>query len=68
MALTRTQLDRALCSTPGCTHEDHSLLYLGAQCHPRAKTFTVAYAAATGKIVCRCAVCDELVAAIAVKD
>jgi hypothetical protein len=61
--LTRAFLDKAVCSTPGCT-ETHEL-YLHASCHLRANV-TVRYEA--GVLIVACAACDKTVATIAVAE
>jgi hypothetical protein len=65
MMLTRTQLDRAQCSTPGCTHEDHREMFLHAKCHLDAG-LTVAYNLATGSMLLRCIECGRPIAEVAV--
>ena len=64
--LNRSQLDGQKCSVPGCTHEDHRLLYLHGRCHPGAGN-EVAYDMVQGAIIIRCKRCKELVAEIAVE-
>jgi hypothetical protein len=63
--LTRAMLDRTQCATPGCTHEDHRLIYLHSACHPSVGC-RVAYDMARGVVVVRCRRCAKLVAEIAV--
>lgn len=64
MALTTTELDRASCSTPGCTatHED---LYFHAKCHPKKGT-SVRYLHGKGVVVITCKQCGALIVEVAV--
>lgn len=65
MPQTRYDLDRAQCGTPGCTHEDHSEMFLHSACHPRAG-HRVSYHLITGTLEIRCRICHQLAAEIAV--
>ena len=64
MALTRKELDRMQCGTPGC-EEEHSVLFFHAACHPGAGTWA-RYEA--GEVTVECARCRQVVAVIAVAD
>lgn len=63
--LTAADLDRAQCSAPGCTHEDHTYLFLHNRCHPRAGS-NVAYNMITKTLTVRCRHCERFSAEIAV--
>lgn len=63
--LTRVELDRAQCATPGCTHEDHSELFLHARCHMNAG-LQVSYSLVTGTLKIACLTCDTPIAVVAV--
>ena len=63
--LTRAVLDRAQCSVPGCTHEDHSQMFVHGSCHPRAG-LVASYHLARGSLALYCKQCSKLVAEIAV--
>jgi hypothetical protein len=65
--LTRHQLDRAKCAVPGCTHEDHRLLYFVARCHPSAKVHA-AYDLVAGVMQVTCGKCKRPVATIKVAE
>lgn len=64
MALTRVELDKGGCETPGCRH-DHTVLYLHGRCHQSAGQ-RVSYDKRTGNVRVVCRRCDELVVEIAV--
>lgn len=64
MSITRKELDRAGCGTPGCSH-DHSVVYFHGKCHLSAPV-EASYEKATGEIVMRCARCQELIVRVAV--
>ena len=62
--LTQAVLDRTHCETPGCTCDD-SVIFLSAQCHPRAGA-VAAYHKATGTMRLQCRVCALVIAEIEV--
>ncbi len=64
MSLTRKELDRAGCDTPGCGH-DHTITHFHGRCHPNA-CVSAAYDKRTGEITIRCARCEQLIAHVAV--
>ncbi len=66
MTLTRVVLDKMGCATPFCGH-DHSILYLHAQCHPRAK-LDARYVKDDGVLILTCAVCQKETARVAVEN
>ena len=63
MVLSRVELDKAQCTVPGCSHQDHDSLFLNARCHPRQGT-EVEYR--EGILYIRCQVCKEMVTEILV--
>jgi hypothetical protein len=62
--LTQRDLDGEGCGIADCGH-DHSILWLYAECHPRAG-LTVAYVKATGGLLVSCKQCTKVVAQIEV--
>lgn len=62
--LTREDLDATGCGNPGCTH-DHTVLFLGTNCHPQAG-LNVSYDKRTGRLCVTCRRCDAPAAEIAV--
>jgi hypothetical protein len=62
--MTKEDLDRARCSTPGCA-EEHGPLYLKGMCHPYAGN-QVAYE--EGTLTISCHRCMKPIAQIAVKE
>lgn len=64
MALTRVELDKGGCETPGCGH-DHTVLFLYSRCHQSAGQ-RVSYDKRTGNVRVVCRRCDSLVVEIAV--
>jgi len=64
MALTRNELGKMGCGTPGCDH-DHSVVYLNQRCHPSAATWA-SYNKRTGNLTIACAECEKPIAEIAV--
>lgn len=63
--LTQRDLDNAACGMPGCTHEDHSEVWLHGRCHMSAGT-CVMYRRGTGVIVISCRQCGAFINAIEV--
>lgn len=66
--LTTGDLDQMQCGNPDCTHEAHDTepMYLHAVCH-MDEALTVAYDRGRGALLIHCAVCDQFVAAVAVR-
>jgi hypothetical protein len=62
--VTQLDLDPMGCGTPDCGH-DHSILFMHAQCHPKAG-LEVAYHKALGALICRCNACKGEVSRVAV--
>lgn len=63
--LTRADLDRGQCESPGCDHSSHGPLALSGRCHPRAAV-EVWYDAAEGTLTLRCHRCQLAVSRVAV--
>jgi hypothetical protein len=63
--LTRQQLDRLGCDTPGCDHTAHDGLILHSNCHPDTPTWAE-YNANAGTLTIRCAECNHRIVRIAV--
>lgn len=71
MLMTQQQLSQARCSTPGCDHADHPMLFLHSWCHPEAGV-DACYHITTGILQITCNecggyICDVLVAPAAVQ-
>lgn len=64
MALTREQLDKLGCNTPGCTCDDSELV-IRSRCHDEAPTWAW-YDKRDGTLTVKCAVCDSTVAVVQV--
>lgn len=62
--LTQTDLDKAGCDMPNCTH-DHSQVYLVPGCHPNSAV-AVLYNKTTGNLQIECRKCRQPVVMIAV--
>lgn len=62
MIVTKTELNKAGCGSPGCTH-DHSTLFLTAACHP-AHGLEVKYVKEKEQLVVTCYVCETEVTTI----
>jgi hypothetical protein len=65
--LTRFQLDRQHCERPGCTHEDHTVLFLTQSCHP-GRGVEVSYDQRDGIMTVGCHVCSKMVAQVLVAN
>lgn len=65
LLLNRALLDVAQCEAPNCTHEDHSEIYLYANCHITGG-LTVSYHRKTGSLHITCNTCGGFIADIAV--
>jgi hypothetical protein len=63
--LFREEMDQAGCEVPGCSHEQHSVLYLHSLCHPSAGTRAF-YRRGTGLLELQCRVCRREVATVVV--
>lgn len=61
--LTRAELDRLTCQTPGCAHDHHDGLVLNSRCHTRKPTFVRYWG--DGVVEVRCRICNGFVASIA---
>lgn len=58
-------LATARCANPGCTHEDHTQMFLHAKCHPQGG-LDVAYNLIKNALEVSCARCHKPVGEIAV--
>jgi hypothetical protein len=65
MVLYADQLDGAQCQVPGCTHQDHAVLFLNSHCHPR-QGVECAYVRAERLLRITCIRCKRLIAEVAV--
>ena len=65
MPLYADQLDVAQCQVPGCTHQDHAVLFLNAHCHPRHGV-ECAYVREGRLLRITCIRCKRLIAEVAV--
>lgn len=68
--LVRAELDQLLaggCETGGCGH-NHDALFLRSRCHPNHRGVDTSYQKAAGIIVVTCAVCEKMIAKIAVAE
>ena len=65
-ALTRRDLDRFTCQTPGCTCAD-SQLVLHARCHPRSGTWAI-YDSTDGTLTVTCATCNAPTARLQIAE
>jgi hypothetical protein len=55
--LTQTDLAHAQCSTPGCDHSNHPVLFIVSRCHPGGGV-AVAYDRRSGHLIVSCHTCE----------
>ena len=68
-ALTQEELDDIGCGEPDCTSDDHSVIYMHCpNCSRDEENLAICYEKPTGEIVVECAVCEQELARIAVKE
>lgn len=68
MRVAITELEEMVeqgCSTPGCDHKDHEVVFFQQRCHP-GMGLDVRYTKGSGELVVSCRACRGEVATVAV--